>query len=76
MLRLISIVLLIYSFFVIQTSIPTLPARIPTHFNAEGADLHAAEVVSGLRALGVGPKGADSIDPYLSDKGRNAASVP
>jgi uncharacterized membrane protein len=36
MLRLISIVLLIYSFFVIQTSIPTLPSRIPTHFNAEG----------------------------------------
>jgi uncharacterized membrane protein len=36
MLRLISLVLLIYSFFVLRTSIPTLPARIPTHFDAAG----------------------------------------
>jgi len=59
-----------------QARVHELYPKDHTHFNAEGADLHAAEVVSGLRALGVGPKGADSIDPYLSDKGRNAASVP
>jgi uncharacterized membrane protein len=36
MLQLISIVMVIYSFFIIRTSIPTLPQRIPTHFNAAG----------------------------------------
>ncbi len=37
MLQLISVVLLIYSFFVTRMTIPTLPQRIPTHFNAAGA---------------------------------------
>jgi len=37
MLQLISVVLLIYSFFVTRMTIPTLPQRIPTHFNASGA---------------------------------------
>jgi uncharacterized membrane protein len=36
MLQLISVVMLIYSFFLIRTSIPTLPRLIPTHFNAAG----------------------------------------
>ena len=36
MLQLISLVLLIYSFFVTRTTIPTLPPRIPVHFNAAG----------------------------------------
>jgi len=36
MLRLISLVLVAYSYFVIQTSLPKLPARMPTHFNAAG----------------------------------------
>jgi uncharacterized membrane protein len=36
MLQLISLVLLIFSFFIIQTSLPTLPKIVPTHFNAEG----------------------------------------
>ena len=34
--RLITVALAIYSFFLIETSIPRLPARIPTHFNAAG----------------------------------------
>jgi uncharacterized membrane protein len=34
--RLITIGLAVYSFFLIQTSLPSLPARIPTHFNAAG----------------------------------------
>ena len=34
--RLITLALAIYSFFLIKTSIPRLPARIPTHFNAAG----------------------------------------
>ena len=37
MLQLISVVLLVYSFFVTRMTIPTLPQRIPTHFNAAGA---------------------------------------
>jgi len=36
MLQLVSIVLLIYSYFVTRINIPTLPPRIPTHFNAAG----------------------------------------
>jgi len=36
MLQLISIVMVIYSFFLIKTSIPNLPRMIPTHFNAAG----------------------------------------
>lgn len=36
MLRLISLLLVAYSYFVIQTSLSKLPARIPTHFNAAG----------------------------------------
>ena len=36
MLQLISLLMLIYSFFLIQISIPKLPPRIPTHFNAAG----------------------------------------
>ena len=36
MLQLISLVLLMFSFFIIQTSLPTLPKYVPTHFNAEG----------------------------------------
>jgi uncharacterized membrane protein len=34
MLRLISLVLVAYSYFVIQTNLPKLPPRMPTHFNA------------------------------------------
>ena len=34
--RLITICLAVYSFFLIKTSLPSLPARIPTHFNAAG----------------------------------------
>ena len=36
MLQLISLLLLAFSFFLIRTSIPSLPAVIPTHFNAAG----------------------------------------
>ena len=36
MLQLISLLLLAYSFFLIQTSISHLPPTIPTHFNAAG----------------------------------------
>ena len=36
MLQLISIVLVIYSYFQIQSAIPTLPRVIPTHFNPAG----------------------------------------
>ena len=36
MLQLISLVLLIFSFFIIHTSMPTLPKYVPTHFNAAG----------------------------------------
>lgn len=36
MLQLVSLLFLAYSFFVTRTTIPTLPSRIPTHFNAAG----------------------------------------
>jgi uncharacterized membrane protein len=36
MLQLISLVMVIYSYFLIQTSIPQLPRCIPTHYNAAG----------------------------------------
>ncbi|HMD85461.1 MAG TPA: DUF1648 domain-containing protein [Terriglobia bacterium] len=36
MLQLISLVMLIYSYFLIQTNLPHLPRSIPTHFNAAG----------------------------------------
>ncbi|HXH48691.1 MAG TPA: DUF1648 domain-containing protein [Terriglobia bacterium] len=36
MARIVAAVLAIYSFFLIQSSIPRLPARIPTHFNMSG----------------------------------------
>ena len=36
MQRLITFGLALYSFFLIKTNIPRLPARIPTHFNAAG----------------------------------------
>ena len=36
MLQLISLVMLAYSYFLIQTTIPHLPKCIPTHFNAAG----------------------------------------
>jgi len=36
MLQLISLVILIYSYFLVQTSLPKLPRLIPTHFNADG----------------------------------------
>ena len=36
MLQLISIILVIYSYFLIQTSIPKLPRLIPTHYTAAG----------------------------------------
>jgi hypothetical protein len=36
MLQLISLVMVTYSYFLIQTSIPKLPLRIPTHYNAAG----------------------------------------
>ena len=37
MLNLIPIVIVVYSYFLIKTSIPNLPRCIPTHFNAAGA---------------------------------------
>jgi uncharacterized membrane protein len=37
MLQLISVLLMAYSYFLIRTNLPHLPARIPTHFNAAGA---------------------------------------
>jgi len=36
MLQLISLIMLIYSFFLIKTTLPILPPMIPTHFNAAG----------------------------------------
>jgi len=36
MLQLISLVMVIYSYFLIQTNLPKLPRHIPTHFNAAG----------------------------------------
>ena len=36
MLQLMSLVLLIYSYFITRITIPTLPQRIPVHFNAAG----------------------------------------
>jgi uncharacterized membrane protein len=35
-LQLISLVMVIYSYFLIQTNLPHLPRHIPTHFNAAG----------------------------------------
>ncbi len=37
MSRLVSFLLLIYSYFLIRTNLPKLPSRIPTHFNSAGA---------------------------------------
>jgi uncharacterized membrane protein len=36
MLQLISLVMLIYSYFLVRTNLPKLPQHIPTHFNAAG----------------------------------------
>jgi len=36
MLQLISVAMVVYSYFLIQTNLPNLPQRIPTHFNAAG----------------------------------------
>lgn len=36
MLQLISLVLIAYSYFVIQANLPKLPQRMPVHFNAAG----------------------------------------
>ena len=36
MLQLISLVMVVYSYFLIQTNLPKLPRSIPTHFNAAG----------------------------------------
>ena len=36
MLQLVSIVMVIYSYFLIRTNLPKLPRFIPTHFNAAG----------------------------------------
>ena len=36
MLQLISLVMVVYSYFLIQTNLPKLPRLIPTHFNAAG----------------------------------------
>ena len=36
MLQLISLGMVVYSYFLIQTSLPKLPRLIPTHFNAAG----------------------------------------
>jgi uncharacterized membrane protein len=36
MLQLISIAMVVYSYFLIQTNLSNLPARIPTHFNIAG----------------------------------------
>ena len=36
MLQLVSVIMLVYSYFAIETSITKLPRVIPTHFNAAG----------------------------------------
>jgi hypothetical protein len=36
MLRLISLAIVVYSYLLVQISLPKLPPRIPTHFNAAG----------------------------------------
>jgi len=36
MLRLVSLAMVLYSYFLVRTSLPELPQRIPTHFNAAG----------------------------------------
>jgi len=36
MLQLLSVLMVLYSYFLIETSIPKLPRLIPTHFNAAG----------------------------------------
>ena len=36
MLRLISLALMVYSYFLVRIRLPELPQRIPTHFNAAG----------------------------------------
>lgn len=36
MLRLISLAMMLYSYFLVRTRLPELPQRIPTHFNAAG----------------------------------------
>ncbi|MFZ0959966.1 MAG: DUF1648 domain-containing protein [Terriglobia bacterium] len=56
MLRLISLVMLAYSYFLVQTNISTLPRVIPTHFNASGAadgwgNPDALWVIFGAQAL-------------------------
>jgi len=74
MLQLVSLVLLAYSFFFIQTSIPKLPARIPVHFNASGV----ADGWGGPQTLWV-LLGAQALTcavflvvPYLSQRSPNS----
>ncbi len=56
MLQLVSLVMVIYSYFLIRTSIPHLPRVIPTHFNAAGVadgwgSLDTLWVLLGAQAL-------------------------
>jgi hypothetical protein len=74
MLQLVSLVLVIYSYFQIQTSLRTLPLRIPTHFNAAGlADAWGSPevlwVVFGAQALTCA---VFLLVPYLSQRSPGA----
>jgi lysophospholipase L1-like esterase len=52
-----------------EKSSTALYQQDPTHFNAEGADLHAQVVVAGLKGLRPSP-----IEKMLSDKGQRVAT--
>lgn len=56
MLKVVAAALALYSYFLIQTSLPHLPARIPTHFNLAGkpdglGSPHALWLVFGTQVL-------------------------
>ncbi len=77
MLRLISILMMLYSYFLVQTSLAKLPPRIPTHFDAFGKAnawgspdtlwiLLVAQVVTSLVFLGI---------PYLGQRFPGAVNL-
>jgi uncharacterized membrane protein len=63
-----SVVLIAYSFFLIQTSLPRLPSRIPTHFDLEGkpngwSDPHTLWFLLAIQAL---VTGVMLVIPYVA----------
>lgn len=59
MLKVVSAVLALYSYILIQTSLPHLPSRIPTHFNFAGrpdkwGSPHTLWLLLGIQVLTVG----------------------